>query len=216
MGERKLSELERSRLGDSIYKHPLIPELVGIDPLDGLPKPTTSSTMEAALDVPLTLESFVCMGDESEYVIRDEWGDITLRLAPSRVRRDAAGRNWVFWNDLKESERIKLQDARLFQEGEQRYEVTALRPPCTHYRRALLSFEGSQEHKHCERVCTAQRGENGEYVSLNSTPVYACEHRHPRDFVSEERLRAFDEKIVASAQVVEAEWDPDAPGGILR
>jgi hypothetical protein len=70
--------------------------------------------------------------------------------------------------------------------------------------------EHQSEVRAVERVCTAQKTETGEYLSLANTRVHACEHRAPRDFVSEERLRKFDQARIASAQKTEEPWNPDA------
>jgi len=70
-----------------------------------------------------------------------------------------------------------------------------------------LDFEGSSEHSTVERSCTAQRTEGGEYIALGNTRIYACEHRVPRDFVSEQRLRKFDAESVARSKKSVVEWD---------
>jgi hypothetical protein len=76
----------------------------------------------------------------------------------------------------------------------------------------MIDFESDHrsEIRQIERSCTAQRTESGEYVSLGDTRVHACEHRLPRDFVSEERLRKFDQARINSTKKTEAPWDSGA------
>lgn len=195
MGESKLTDVERPRLGDDLYKHPHKPTLHAVDPADQLPRPVSTVRMEDAVAPPLNPETFVCMGDESVFVIRNDWGDVKHQVAPERVRRTAAGD----YHLLQSS-----PDERLPISGWQ-----PLRPPCEHYKRVMTAFENDKVIRHVERVCTAQRGEHGEYVSLADQQVFACDHREPRDFVSEERLRSFDDKRVAEGKRSEEDWDPE-------
>ncbi len=85
-----------------------------------------------------------------------------------------------------------------------------LRPQCEHYKRVMLDFEGSDKNTLVERVCTAQKTEGGEYIALGNTRVYACEHRTPRDFVSEERLRRFDADRVREGKKATEFYDGEA------
>ncbi len=199
MGVSKLSDHERPRLGDHIFKHPVIPAMHAVDPADNLPRPVSTMRMEDSLAPKLAPETFVCMGDESAFVVRDEWGDIRHQVTPERVRRTRDGEYHLRHWDTQQT-------------GEPRLPTTGwepLRPQCQHYKRVMMAFEHDPEIKHVARVCTAQRGESGEDVSLNDEEVFACEHREPRDFVSEERLRRFDEARVAEGKKADEEWNPE-------
>ena len=72
----------------------------------------------------------------------------------------------------------------------------------------MTPFENDPVVRQVERVCTAQRGKSGEFVSLRDQQVLACEHRTPRDFVSEARLRQFDAARVAEGRKTVEEWEP--------
>lgn len=222
-GDSELGDVERSRLGNEIYKHPVNPQTaVGTDPADGLPRMTTSLTMEDSVAPPLEPETFVCMGDESVFVVRDLWDEVRLEFQPEEVRRsgdehfvarasitgEALNVLSVLENELKEIGALsRFQSPWL--------KVEPLRPQCAHYRRVLTDFESSDTAKQMERVCTAQRTEGGEYISLANTRVYACEHRSPRDFVSEDRLRKFDETAINRAKKTSTEYDVVGNLGIL-
>lgn len=211
MGTGDLSDVERPRLGEDIYKHPHRPQLVVMDPQDGLPRVTTTMSMEDSKAPPLDPETLVCMGDESVFVIRDVWGEIMVRVDGSQARRlfmDDGMAQWVA--PLTEEQRAQaLTPPSLMGGSCHWYAVEPLRPQCAHYRRVMTDFEQT-EFKAVERVCTAQKDESGQFQALRDQRVYACEHRHPRDFVSEERLRKFDADSMAQAKQADEEWDGDA------
>src|SRR4030095_9949817 len=78
MGDNSsLSDVERPKLGDDIYQHPLRPQMIGTDPQDGLPRVTSSLSMEDTLAPALAPETLVCMGDESAVAIRRGSGGVT-------------------------------------------------------------------------------------------------------------------------------------------
>lgn len=208
MGVSKLSDFERPRLNDHIFKHPLIPSMHAMDPTDNLPRPVSAVSMTDTLAPALTRDTFICMGDERVFVVRDQWGEIVLRAAPAAVRLNHYDGYYRVSREAFTEEEL----ATLKKMGEigQWIRVAPLRPQCRHYKRVMTPFESDLEVKHVERVCTAQRGESGEFVSLNDTQVFACEHRTPRDFVSEERLRRFDNARLAEAEKAEEEWNPEA------
>lgn len=211
MGRSRLADVERPRLGDEVYKHPLINTSRPVmDPSDHLPKQTSTTAMSDTLAPALMPETFVCMGDASEFVVRDGWGEIYLRFTPDRVLVSPNGGYYVGELLTPEVEQARLGG--FFDVPHARLSVEPLRPQCAYYRRVMTDFEQSDEHRQVERVCSAQRGETGEFVSLNNTRVYACEHRSPRDFVSEDRLRRFDERLVAATKKTEEEWTPPVEG----
>jgi hypothetical protein len=211
MGESSLSDVERPKLGNDLYKHPLRIQMVATDPQDGIPRVTTTTTMADSAAPPLEPETFVCMGDESAFVIRDGWGQVLLSVEPSRVRwyQGHGMEGWLA--PLSDEERSQARNPDSVLGGEVLwYWVEPLRPQCEHYKRVMTDFEGSDVNKRIERVCSAQRTEGGEYISLGDTRVYACEHRLPRDFVSEQRLKKFDADRVAEGRQAEKFWDGEA------
>jgi len=210
MGVGDLSDVERPKIGDDLYQHPHHPQLPVMDPKDGMPRQVSVTSMEDSKAPPLEPESFVCMGDESVFVIRDQWGEPLVRIEPARVKRwlpTSGTPGWVA--TLTEAEIQAAGVYSVFGTDVFWFEVWPLRPQCQFYKRVMTDFEKT-EFKAVERVCAAQKTDNGEYLALRDTRVYACEHRSPRDFVSEERLRTFDAAAVASAKKTDEEWDGDA------
>jgi hypothetical protein len=203
--------VERRRIGDDIFGHPLHPQRMGVDPQDGLPRAASTTSLADTLAPTLSPDTFVCMVDDSVLVIRDQWGDEIIQVSPDRARRYTHPEALVVL--LSADEVAKVQERRpllrpMTVEGH--YVVEPRRVQCEHYKRVMTDFEGDDVHRSIERVCAAQRGENGEYFSLGNTRIYACEHRVPRDFVSEDRLRKFDADRIADGKKVEQEYDVDA------
>ncbi len=211
------SAAERARLGNEIYGHPLVPQTgVGTDPQDGMPRISSAVSMEDSKAPPLEPETFVCMGDESVFVIRDVWGEELVRVHGSRVRRYLGTHDgvpvWVV--PLSDEEQDQAKSPTPFVGGALFwFLVEPLREQCNFYRRVMTDFEGEHQSpvRSVERVCTAQRSDTGEYISLANTRVHACEHRSPRDFVSEERLKKFDQaRVAAATKKTEEPWNPEA------
>lgn len=212
MSGEKLVDLERPRLGDDLKQHPhRIQSAPSFDPNDGLPRMTSAVTMSDSLAPALEYETFICMGDERSFVIRDSWGQILLSVHGSRARRfvDDRGEAWVA--QLSQEEEAQANYPEVFVGGAAFwFQVEPQRPQCEFYRRVMTDFEGNADMRQVERVCAAQRTEGGEYVSLRDTRVYACEHRSPPDFVSADRLRAFDEARLRASQKQTEEFDIEA------
>ncbi len=211
MGDSDLSDVERPKLGNDLYKHPLIPQAITTDPQDGLPRVASTMSMEDSAAPPLAPETFVCMGDESAFVIRGRWGDVLLSIEPSRARwyRENGMEGWLA--PLSDAEREQAGMPGVVLGGDHLwYWVEPIRPQCMHYKRVMTDFEGSDVNTRVERVCTAQRTEGGEYIALGDTLVYACEHRFPRDFVSEGRLRKSDADRIREGQKTVKHWDGEA------
>lgn len=77
-----------------------------------------------------------------------------------------------------------------------RCEVEPVRPQCRHYHRYFVDLPSNTDNQTLERICTAQRDENGLLLSVQNQHVHACELRRPRDPKTEQKLDAFDaEKI---------------------
>ena len=201
MGE--LTDVERPRLGDDVYQHPLQPLALGTDPQDGLPRPVSSVSMTDSVAPSLSLETFVCMGDESVFVKRNEWGEITLRVMPDQVRYNCSLGEY---RGHLSAEEMYAWSRTTNRAGD--VTVEPLRPQCQHYKRVMTPFENDPVIRQVTRMCSAQRGEGGEYLSLSDQQVLACEHRFPRDFVSEERLRQFDAARISEGRKTVEEWEP--------
>jgi len=211
MSGKKLGDHERPRLGNDIFQHPHLPKVHPVDPADGMPRPASTFSMEDALAPALTIETMVCMEDASQYVVLDFWGKPLLTFDAARVKIargalalvEPTGEELVIVRNCAKHAETSI-------DSETWVQVQPLREQCSHYRRVMLDFEGGDQAKHVERSCAAQRTEGGEYVSLADTRVYACEHRYPRDFVSEERLRKFDGARLAEAKKSDEEYDVGA------
>lgn len=211
-----MGDVERPLIGTSdLYSHPLPRGAFITDPKDGLPKPAVESSFQDNLAPQLQPETFVCMEDASSYVLWEApFGELlvseidprdTFEVVRERSRGRAVSRETL--------ERLGHHEAlgklASYPKTDWWY-VEPKRPQCEHYRRLMTDFEGQENHQQVERVCAAQRTEGGEYLSLRDTRVHACEHRSPRDFVSEERLRAFDKKIQENQAIETDEWEPPA------
>jgi hypothetical protein len=152
------------------------------------------------------------MADESVFVIRDELGNVVCEVGAHLVVRMGNGTYRVRNEVMAQAQRAALE--KLIATGLiiESWTVEPQRPQCEYYRRVMTDFEGNAEHQQVERVCAAQRTEAGEYTSLSDTRVFACEHRSPRDFVSEERLRRFDEKRIEEGKKIIEDWVPPDHG----
>src|SRR5882672_5236129 len=211
MGSGDLTDVERPKIGDDIYQHPHRPQLPVMDPQDGMPRAISPLSMEDSKAPSLDPETFVCMAQDEEFVIRDYWGDILVRVHAFLVRRKLSEDGSEDWLAPLTQEQHKAAGEPIALTGGKDflYGVEPLRPQCQHYKRVMTDFENTDS-KGVERVCTAQRTDSGEFLSLRDQRVYACEHRSPRDFVSEERLRKFDERAMALAKKPDEEWDGEA------
>lgn len=208
MGAGGLSDVERPKLGNDLYKHPFRTQMVAMDPVTGLPRVVSGTSMEDSAAPPLDSDSFVCMADESAFVIRDIWGEVLLEIEPSRAKWCAGdpvqGLPSQWLAVLSDEERTQARMPSVVLGGDQLWcRVQPLRVKCEHYCRVMTDFEGDAVIKRVERVCTAQRTEAGEYTSLADTRVYACDHRYPPDFVSADRLRKFDAVSIAASKKTE-------------
>ena len=140
---------------------------------DGLPAPEVATDLP--LVPPLVPETMVCIGDRSQFVTRNEWGEITRRYPPERVEQTPDGRHfvrvWFFW----------------------RRAVEPIRPQCKFLIRQMVDFQDAAENQMVERLCTARRDSESFFLSVRDQQVHACEFRSPRDALSELRLNRFDD-----------------------
>lgn len=227
MGKGELSDLERTRLGSDLYQHPLRPQVIAMNPADGMPQPASNLSMQDTLAPTLDPDTFVCMADESRWVVDvsnhagtletdTNWFELD-QAELERVLEGRDGQRSIAVSDLTEEHRAGLLGyLRRFGERGTRFCVEPIRPQCAFYRRVMTDFEGQAEIKAVERACTAQRTEGGEFIALRDTRVYACEHRAPRDFVSERRLRDFDARRIAEGKRVEEEFDVEGQLAALK
>jgi len=75
---------------------------------------------------------------------------------------------------------------------------TSTRPVCAHYKRQMVDVAGT-DHKLVLRFCVARTDEDGGYMSLRDSAIYACDLRSPPDPVSGNKLDEADAKIMADA-----------------
>lgn len=91
-----LSNQERDGLDYALYQDSAkAPDAIGMDPEDGLPRPIPAISMEDSMAPPLTVGRLVCMADTSEYVVRDEYGNVKASYKPEQVTRSVSGSYWA-------------------------------------------------------------------------------------------------------------------------
>jgi hypothetical protein len=162
------------------------------DPMDGLPKPRVPYSVKLAQAPPLLPETFVCMADTSRFVARDRFGFISRSFDPSEVERTPSGtyrarggllRRWI--------------------------EVEPLRPQCQHYARQLTDVQDDPDFRFVARLCTLRKTDEGEYLSVRDSQVFACELREPRDYEgSVQQLDVFDAEQIAANRKKQKEEEP--------
>ena len=160
---------------------------------DGLPVPSLPTDLPIV--PPLVPDTMVCIADRSEYVRRDQWGEITHRYPPERVQRASDGRYFVRF--LYFFRRV----------------VEPIRPQCQYLVRQMVDFQDAAENQFLERLCTARRDSESFFLSVRDQQVHACEFRLPRDARSVVRLDRFDDakmKQGAERYAVGGQFDVDA------
>lgn len=144
---------------------------------------------------PLSKETLICMGDFSEFVIRDPKGRIRIRVKVEDVIKAPNG-SYFIPKSLAENEKYLAEQLDLVAD-EDWYEdapLEPLRPPCKHYIRQAVQFEHNPEHKSVARLCAARRTTEGTMASVRDMAIWACDMRVPRDLESEKKhLDVFDE-----------------------
>lgn len=144
---------------------------------DGLATVKLPASIEDTMSRPLTPDRFVCMEDLSSF--RYKYGDAFI--SAEDVTFYPSKGVWLHTKDGSE--------------------VLPVRPKCENYVRQLMPFQGNDiHHNKCNRYCLAVKDGEGELYSLNDTEMLACEMRSPRDFVSENRLREHDTKVMAASE----------------
>jgi hypothetical protein len=187
--------VEAPSIQDELYQaFPEGPAIHGFDPQDGLPRPMPANSIKDAEAPDLDPERFVCMGDYSTFVLRDEWGVIEQTFTPAQVRRTPIGAYRV---------PVKGRTMLGFPTTEW-LEVEPVRPQCHHYARQLTPFPDDPEYSNAVRLCTARRTDEGEFLSLGNTQVLACELREPPYGNEQEKIDVFDAKIIADVRAKKA------------
>lgn len=151
-------------------------------------------------DIPvLSKDTLVCMGDFSTFVVRGDWGGITVEFLPSEVERASNGK----WRVTQTMMLGKLRTAGLPIPTTvyEWYAVEPLRPPCRHYVRQLGQFSLNAEHQQLYRVCAGRRNTEGAFMSLDDTGMWACDMREPRDMATEKTMDDFDIRKIAQGTV---------------
>lgn len=220
------TEFERAAADEELYQHAPAPTAMGINPADGMPQHLNLSGMLAA--PPLRVETMVCMADTREFVIRDEWGDVIESFAPNEVSRAPDGSYRVSTSELlrRRAQRQGLLGRfwrwltqHVFRDSDGWSEVEPIRPACRFYARSLTDIAGEQKSRFVQRVCLAQKTDNGEYVTLRDSMIFACEIREPRDVSSEAELDRGDAERIERAEKAVADqevFDPSAELAALK
>jgi len=220
------TEFERASADEELYQHAPAPMAMGVNPADGMPQHINLGAMMAA--PPLRVDTMVCMADTSSFVIRNEWGEVIEIFDPVQVSRAPDGSYRV---ETRELLRRRYQRKswvvraiwwvlhRVGGEASGWSEVEPVRPACQYYARSLTDIGGDVDRKFVQRVCLAQKTDNGEYVTLRDSMVLACEIRNPRDTVSEAQLDRGDAELIerATKKVTDQEvFDPTAELAALK
>jgi hypothetical protein len=164
----------------------------GMDPQDGLPRPLSSVSQEDSYVPGLSPKTFVCMEDRSQFVVRSADGTIVGYLQPDQVQEVARGTFAPLDKTFGDGGAILSALAR----GGR---IEPIRLGCQHYARQMIDMPDNPRHRMMIRLCTAQRTETGEYVSLRDAQMFGCELRSPRDAESEAVLDEFDAKLLTLA-----------------
>lgn len=148
---------------------------------------------------PLTLETLVCQGDYSSFVVRGKWGSVKASFGPDEVEQSENG-CWRVRLDKLTDEVAELvrppgySDLAAYRRHAVYAEVEPRRRPCIHYGQQLTQFDLNPQKRKMLRVCMARTSTTGAYMSVDDIAMWACSIRSPRHAESEEQLRAFDDK----------------------
>jgi hypothetical protein len=176
---------------------------VAIDPVDGLPTPVDDAT-RLALAAPFTVDTVVCLEDDSAWVevFTEELVDYEVRygrvhrslreLLALRSRFDAEGAEHERLTVLPDvtgvrwAHRITVRHIKSF------VLVRPRRERCYHYKRQVFVNDdvpnpADPGHKIIFRNCGARRSVGGALMSLRDEGIYACDYRSPPDPATSER-----------------------------
>jgi len=195
---------------------------------DGLPGQSAPAQLS---DIPvLSTETLVCMGDESKFVFRDNFGDIICEFMPDEVNRTPEGTWRVPWPLFEQRMALKLAEWRQLLKdsghtemaemdfftllhaiiaqwrrgpyliSKRWMEVEPLRKPCAFYCRQHLQYDMAPENTKVVRLCMARQDTAGAFMSVSDRAVWACELRKPPVLEQLERLDSFDRQKVAEGE----------------
>jgi len=156
---------------------------------DGMPG---NSVPETHSDIPaLSVETLVCMGDFSKFVVRDEWGEVFAEFQPHEVERAPNG----LWRVPLDLATERLEDSARFvvRKHGGHAQVEPIRKPCKHYVRQMNQFEMNAAHRVVYRLCAARRTTEGTFMTVRDRGIWACDMREPRHLESEKFIDDFDE-----------------------
>jgi hypothetical protein len=188
--------IDRSQIADTVQQDFVPRPLTWGKGGDGLPTPEIHSHLPLA--PPLSPHTFVCLADESEFVLRARrWGEIVGRFVPALVKRAPDGTHFVHLDDAIYSGAPWLEIWRALDLRTRRVRVEPVRPMCSHYAEQMVDFGDDTDRQLLERLCTARRDDESFFVGLRDMQMHACHLRTPRDPVSDERLRIMNETKVA-------------------
>lgn len=184
--------LDRSTIADSVQQaFDPGPMTWGPD-ADGLPSPELRTHLPLA--PPLQLETFVCLGDESEFVLRTRrWAEVCARFRPEEVERAPNGQHFVRVDDAVTAGAPWLDILHALDWRRARVLVEPVRPQCRFLAQQMVDFGDETAHPMLERLCTARRDDERFFFGLRDTQVHACELREPRDDKTDARIRVMNE-----------------------
>jgi hypothetical protein len=204
--ESDKSVWDREKQGDILHRQ-FADGPVGVhtDPTDGLPSLVLPGDNVAA--PPLTIETFVCMADEREFVIRDSWGEVLVTFRADQVEISPTGRFYVLAGEilaLEDSDGLRKVQATISALDPKNLDLSArvqmypVRERCKFLIEQMMGFEGGAENVQVHRLCALNHDSSGgDFMSLRDEQVIACLGRQPADFVSADRLRKFNNKRIA-------------------
>ena len=184
------------------------PIALGIDPVDGMPKPIDGD-MSAAFAHPFTYESQLCIEDNrtwvevfredlalspawgsSRYIVRSRFGDDGRERERERYRPEQVEHRWgktLVHTDATSSRPSGNADV-------PRYRlVRPIRERCKYYKRQVTPLKNDPDKQYCHRLCTIRRSNGGAFMTINDTAIFACDFRDPPDPDSTARQNAIDE-----------------------
>jgi hypothetical protein len=176
---------------------------VAIDPVDGLPTPVDDAT-RLALAAPFTVETVVCLEDDSEWVevFKEELNDHEARYGHvHRLLRNQLVLRSRFDGDGAEQKRLAVLPDVTGVRWAHRVTVRHVQPfvllrpkreRCVHYKRQVFVNDDVPNpadlgHRIIFRNCGARRSVGGALMSLRDEGIYACDYRSPPDPATSER-----------------------------
>jgi hypothetical protein len=176
------------------------------DPVDGLPRPADNWVAPAPK---LTTKSLICLEDTSSYVevFLEDSGSVKSMLAdamakkPEHLKKLLEGKRSMYDDDGKLRDRREFKPEQVVEKYGHTFAsilggmvpVLPKRQQCIHLVRQVvdagdLDAQG-EEVRPMYTYCKAFKSTAGSYLSLMDRAVFACEHRSPRDTVSDRYIR---------------------------